>query len=279
MSSTKKALALSGFWAAAAFVFFGVLRAMRGTEPANQFLAGYIMELSLSVDNVFVFALIFDYFKIELPQQRRVLFWGVLGSALLRGLFIIIGVNALQRFHWVLFCFGGLLVLTALKLIRSQFSPHAARPETNPAVRFVRRFIPMTEEGPVGGFFVRRQGRWIATRLLLVLVVIEVTDLIFAFDSLPAVLAFTRSMKIAFASNLFAVVGLRSLFVALGGARKRFRYLEVGLALVLLFVGAKILAEPWFVVPTDISLGIVCAVLTGAAVASRRRPGVQDVAL
>jgi tellurite resistance protein TerC len=269
----KQALLRSLAWAAAAAAFSALVRGWRGGEAANQFLAGYLVELSLSADNVFVFAVIFDRFAVGPEQQRRVLFWGIAGSAVLRGLFIVAGTRALRHFHWLLYGFGGLLFLTALRIARSR--RRGTDPERNPGIRWIGRFLKLAGPGEDGRFFGQGKDRWIPTRLLLVLVAIEAADLLFAFDSLPAVLAITRSAWIAFASNLFAVASLRSLYFALAGARTRLRHLETGLVVILLFIGAKILVSPWLAVSTGASLAVVGIVLALAVVPSllRRSPG------
>jgi tellurite resistance protein TerC len=264
--SPKKALLRTLLWAVAALSFSALVRSWRGGEAANQFLAGYLVELSLSADNVFVFAAIFGYFSVAPGQQRRVLGWGIAGAAVLRGLFIVVGAGALQRFHWLLYGFGALLILTALRMLRSRRREHPADPERNPAVRLAGRFVKLAQPGAEGRFFAKVNARWVPTRLLLVLVAVEVADVLFACDSLPAVLAITHSAGVAFASNLFAVASLRSLYFALAGAR--LRHLETGLVVILLFIGGRILASPWFEVGTGASLAVVGVVLAAAIASS-----------
>ena len=266
----KQALLRSLAWAAAAAAFSVLVRCWRGGEAANQFLAGYLVELSLSADNVFVFTVIFGYFAIGPEQQRRVLYWGIAGAAVLRGLFIVLGVGALRRFHWLLYGFGALLFFTALRMAKSKRRGRGATPERNPGIRLIGRFVNLADSGAEGRFFVREGRRWVPTRLLLVLIAIEVTDVLFAFDSLPAVLAITRSAGIAFTSNLFAVAGLRSLYFALTGARTRFRHLETGLVVILLFIGAKIMVSPWLDISTGMSLAVIGSVLAVAILPSLR---------
>jgi tellurite resistance protein TerC len=262
----KKALLRSLLWAVAAAAFSVLVRSWRGGEAANQFLAGYLVELSLSADNVFVFAAIFGYFAVAADQQRRILGWGIAGAAALRGLFILAGAGALHRFHWLLYGFGALLVLTALRMLRSRRRERMADPERNPGVRLVGRFVKLAQPGAEGRFFQKAGGRWVPTRLLLVLAAVEVADVLFACDSLPAVLVITRSAGIALASNLFAVASLRSLYFALAGVR--LRHLETGLVVVLLFIGGRILASPWLEVGTGASLAVVGIVLAAAILSS-----------
>jgi tellurite resistance protein TerC len=266
--SPKQALLRSLAWAAAAAAFSMLVRSWRGGEAANQFLAGYLVELSLSADNVFVFALIFGYFSVGPDQQRRVLQWGIAGAAVFRGLFILAGTGAIRRFHWVLYGFGALLFLTALRIARSPRRGGGADPERIPGVRWIAKFAKLAPSGVDGRFIDRVNGRWVPTRLLLVLAAIEVADVIFAFDSLPAVLSVTRSAWIAFASNLFAVASLRSLYFALAGIR--LRHLETGLVVILLFIGAKILVSPWLAISTGASLAVVGVVLAVAVISSLR---------
>jgi len=262
----KKALLRTLAWACAAAAFSALVRGWRGGEAANQFLAGYLVELSMSADNVFVFAAIFGYFAVAPGQQRRVLGWGIAGAAVLRGLFILVGAGALHRFHWLLYGFGALLVLTALRMLRTRRRERMADPARNPAVRLAGRFVKLAQPGAEGRFFQKVNARWVPTRLLLVLVAVEVADVLFACDSLPAVLAITRSAGIAFASNLFAVASLRSLYFALAGAR--LRHLETGLVVILLFIGGRILASPWLEVGTGTSLAVVGIVLAVAIASS-----------
>ena len=264
----KKALLRTLAWACAAAAFSELVRGWKGGEAANQFLAGYLVELSLSADNAFVFAAIFGYFAVAPGQQRRILGWGIAGAAVLRGLFILAGVGALRRFHWILYGFGALLILTALRMLRSRRRDLMADPDRIPAVRLAGRFVKLAQPGAEGRFFRKAGARWVPTRLLLVLAVIEAADVLFACDSLPAVLAITRSAGIALASNLFAVASLRSLYFALAGAR--LRHLETGLVVILLFIGGRILASPWLEVGTGASLAVVGAVLAVAILSSLR---------
>jgi tellurite resistance protein TerC len=224
----------------------------RGPEIAQQYLAGYLVELSLSVDNVFVFAVVFDQFRVEPRRQRRLLLWGVLGAVVFRSAFIIAGVGAIGRFTWIIPVFGAIILATGIRLALAHRNRKAFRPDAHPVIRFVTRHAP---EG------------------LAALVVLETADLVFAFDSLPAVLAVTHDAAIAIASNLFAILGLRSLFFVVSGAMRRLRFLDAGLAAVLSFVGIKMLAEPWFPIPIGASLAVIATLLSlavGASLASGR---------
>jgi tellurite resistance protein TerC len=262
--SPKKALLKTLLWAVAAFLCSALFWSWKGGEAANQFLAGYLVELSLSADNVFVFAAIFGAFAVGPDPQRRILNWGIAGAAVLRSLFIFAGAGALRRFHWLLYLLGALLFFTALKMARSR--NRTAAPGRNPGVRLAERFVRLARPGSQGHFFEKTEGRWAPTRLLLVLVAVEAADVLFAFDSLPAVLAITRTAWIALASNLFAVASLRSLYFALAGSR--LRHLETGLIVILLFVGARILAAPWIEVGTGVSLAVVGTVLAISVLSS-----------
>jgi tellurite resistance protein TerC len=239
---TTRAALRAALWAAAALAWGGILAAWRGTEPAAQYFAGYLVELGLSVDNVFVFFLIFERFRTPPREQSRILFWGVLGAIAMRGIFIVAGVGLLRRFPPVLWIFGAFLAYTGFRLLRSRGRGDVlADPSEGRIFRWSRRLgLPV-----------------FATILILV----ETTDLVFALDSLPAVLAVTKSLLVALTSNLFAVFGLRSLYLVVNGMVPRFRHLKTGLAVILLFIGAKMLAEPWVQVSTPLTLGVIGAVL------------------
>ena len=239
---TSRALLQAALWAAAALAWGGILALWRGAEPAAQYFAGYLVELGLSVDNVFVFLLIFERFRTPPREQSRILRWGVIGAIVMRGLFILGGVSLLRRFPAVLWIFGAFLAYTGFRLLRARGQQDVLPdPSSGPLVRWTQRLgLPA-----------------FATILILV----ETTDLVFALDSLPAVLAVTKSVLVAFTSNLFAVLGLRSLFLVVNGMVPRFRHLKTGLALILLFIGAKMLAEPWFHVSTPLTLGVIGGVL------------------
>ncbi|MBU6398794.1 MAG: TerC family protein [Verrucomicrobia bacterium] len=235
-------------------------------EPAIEYLTGYLVELSLSLDNVFVIAVIFAWFRVPPALQHRSLFWGILGALLMRGLMIGLGVALVRQFSWVLYLFGALLLVSGLKLCAAGQSE--VRPERNLVLRLTRRVFSVTEEFDGQQFLVRRGGRWSLTPLALVLVTVESADLVFALDSIPAVFGVTQRPFVIFTSNVFAILGLRSLYFVLAGAISYFRFLKVGLALVLVFIGAKMLAAPWLHLPTLLSLATVVGILLVAIVAS-----------
>lgn len=228
-------------------------------EASLTFLTAYVIELALSADNIFVFVLVLGYFAVPAAYQHRVLFWGVLGALAMRATMILTGAALIERFDWILYVFGTFLVYTGIKMVAS--SDEEVDPGANPVLRWVRKILPVTEsyEGP--HFFTRHNGVLMATPLLLVLVVIETTDLVFAVDSIPAIFSVTQDAYIVFTSNIFAILGLRTLYFLLAGVMDKFRFLNIGLAVVLTFVGAKMLIHPWVDVPTSISLGVVLLVL------------------
>ncbi len=257
----KEALAWCVVWSVLAVGFGGLLWWWRGAELAQQYLAGYLIELCLSVDNVFVFILVFAYFKVAPRWQHRVLFWGILGAVAMRTVFILVGVSVIARFHWVLYVFGAFLVYTGVKLALPQRADEQLDPEKNPAVKVFRRWFPVSTRMEDGKFFTTEAGRRMATPLFIVLLVVETTDLVFALDSLPAVLAITTSGFVALTSNIFAILGLRSLYFALNGVMQLFRFLKIGLAVILVFIGLKMLLEHWIEVTTTTSLAVIGGVL------------------
>jgi tellurite resistance protein TerC len=259
--SMKEALSWCAVWIGLALGFNALLLHWRGPEPAQQFLAAYLIELCLSVDNVFVFILVFSYFQVAPRYQHRVLFWGIIGAVLMRALFIIVGVEVIHRFHWVLYFFGAFLVYTGIRMAFPK-KEEEIHPDQNFSVRLFRRFFPVSEAADDGTFFVRENGRRIATRLFIVLLVIETTDLVFALDSLPAVLAITKDSFVALTSNIFAILGLRSLYFALNGVMQLFRFLKIGLAVILVFIGLKMLAGRWVDISTTNALAVIGGVLT-----------------
>ncbi len=266
---SREALARSAMWIGLAAAFACVVFFWQGRQVAIEFITGYVLELSLSVDNLFIFLVIFRYFVVPEEHQHRVLFWGILGAMLMRGCFILAGVGLVQRFHWIFYILGALLIYSGLRL--GFAGEHQVDPSKNPAVKALRRLIPVTDTYQGGRFFVRNwQGKagLYATPLLVVLAVIETTDLLFAVDSIPAVLAITLNAFIVYASNVFAIMGLRSLFFAVSGLMKAFRFLHTGLAIILVLVGVKMIAADYFKVPTLAMLGVVAAVLTVSVVAS-----------
>ena len=268
----RQALIWSGLWIALAAVFAAILYAWQGHTAALEFSTGYVIELSLSADNLFIFLLIFRYFNLPEPQQYRVLFWGVVGAIVMRAAFIFAGVGLIRRFHWIIYVFGLFLIYTGVRLIFERGAK--VDPDQNPVLRLFRRILPVAEDNPHGRFFIRRE-RLYATPLLLVLLVIETTDLIFAIDSIPAVLAITLNTFIVYTSNIFAILGLRSLFFALSSLMDAFKYLHYGISCLLVFVGFKMLVSHFYVIRTDVSLGIIAGILLvtiAASVLHRKKP-------
>lgn len=263
----KEALAWCAVWFGLAMAFNLLVSQKLGTQAGLEFFTGYIVELCLSVDNVFVFIVIFQYFRVEPRYQHRVLFWGIVGAVLMRALFIFAGISLINAFHWIIYVFGAFLVYTGIKLALPK-KDDGFEPEKNPAVKLARKVFPVTTAFEGGHFFTRQNGRLAATPLFLVLVVVETTDVMFALDSIPAVIAITRNEFIVFTSNIFAILGLRSLYFAVSGVMQLFRFLNIGLAVILCFVGLKMLASHYISVPIHISLGIIGAVLAASIVAS-----------
>jgi tellurite resistance protein TerC len=262
----KEAAVMTGLWVGLALIFAAGLAWFVDRQTALTFLTGYVIEESLSVDNIFVIVLIFQYFAVPPKYQHRVLFWGILGALIMRGIFIGVGAALLARFEWIIYIFGALLVITGVRMAVKQDEEFDG--EQNPVVRFVRRFLPVTHEYHDKHFFTMQDGKRFATPLLLVLVLVEATDLIFAIDSIPAIFGITRDPFIVFTSNIFAVMGLRSLFFLLASVVTKFHLLKYGLAVILTFVGAKMLLEHWIHIPILLSLGIVISVLAASIVAS-----------
>lgn len=262
----KEALVWSAIWIALALAFNAWIWAWKGGEPALQFLTGYLIEKALSVDNIFVFVLIFAAFGVPAAYQHRVLFWGILGALLMRAGLIAAGITLINRFHWILYVFGAFLVITGVKMALSK--DKEVHPERNPMLSLFRRLVPVTKDYEGQRFLVKRDGRRYATPLLVVLVLVETSDLIFAVDSIPAILAITRDPFIVYTSNVFAILGLRALYFALAGVVQKFHYLHYGLSFVLVFVGAKMLIVDWYKIPVGISLGVVALLLAVSVVAS-----------
>ncbi|MFZ0825835.1 MAG: TerC family protein [Verrucomicrobiia bacterium] len=270
----KEAAAWSALWFALAMAFAGAMVHWRGREEAIQFTTGYVIELSLSMDNVFVIALIFAFFRVPSQYQHRVLFWGILGALLMRGVMIVAGAALVQRYQWMLYFFGAFLVVTGVKMLWVKNAE--VHPERNLLVRCARKFFPVTTELHGQKFLARIDGRRLLTPLALVLLVVETTDLIFALDSIPAIFAVTTKPFIVFTSNVFAILGLRSLYFLLAGAIEYFRYLKVGLSIVLVFIGAKMLLDPHgqepkqfqIEIPTGVSLMTVATIILIAIVLS-----------
>jgi tellurite resistance protein TerC len=270
----KEAATWSAVWVSLAMVFAALVFWQRGSLTGKEFLAGYLIELSLSVDNLFVFLLIFSYFKVPAKYQHRVLFWGVLGALVMRITMIALGAALIERFHWIIYVFGVFLIYTGIKMMTQQETE--VHPEQNPIVRFVTRFIPITRHYDGEKFFTVVDGKKTGTLMLLVLVIVEVTDLVFAVDSIPAIFGITTNTFIVYTSNVFAILGLRSLYFLLAGVVEKFHYLKIGLSVVLAFVGLKMLTEGFVISNFDVSketiitvsLGVVALVLASSVVAS-----------
>jgi len=274
--SFRAALGWCGFWVSLALIFNVFVYYWHGPGSALEFLTGYVLEYSLSVDNIFVFLLIFSYFQVPPEYQHGVLFWGILGALLLRGLLIVTGVTLLGLFHWMLYVFGAILIISGLRIAFA--GDQKIDPGRNPVLRFIRWLLPVTDKYYGSSFFVRLDGRLLATPLIVVLIFLELTDLVFALDSIPAILGITRDTFVVFTSNVFAILGLRSLYFALAGLVGMFRYLPFGLAIVLIYIGVKMCLEFVLEVPVLASLGVIAAVLAVAIVASllvrqRESPG------
>jgi tellurite resistance protein TerC len=269
----SEALTWSAMWVTLAAVFAGIVYIWQGHQVALEFVTGYVLELFLSVDNLFVFLVIFRFFAVPDEHQHRVLFWGVLGALIMRGVFIGAGVGLIHRFHWILYVFGVLLIYSGVRVC--VMGEHQVNPKTNPVTKLLRLFVPVTENYEGGKFFVRRpqsNPSLYATPLLVVLLVIETTDVLFAVDSVPAVLAITLNAFIVYTSNVFAIIGLRSMFFAVSGLLKIFRYLHYGLGAILALVGLKMLIADYYPVPIPITLLVVAGVLLVAIGASMLLP-------
>lgn len=262
----REALVLSAVWICLALLFNVGVYLWRGQETALEFLAGYLMEKSLSVDNIFVFLLMFSAFGVPSLYQHKVLFWGILGALVMRGVFIAAGVTLMEMFHWIIYVFGSFLIVTSIKMaLQKEKEIH---PERNAVLRLFRRFVPVTANYEGEKFVVKRGGRYFATPLLIVLLAVETTDVIFAVDSIPAILAVTRDPFIVYTSNVFAILGLRALYFALAGLMGLFHYLNYGLSAILAFVGIKMLLSDIYKIPIVASLGIISCILIASVLAS-----------
>jgi len=267
--SFREATLFSAFWIALGLAFGGFIFWWLGPKAGGEYLAGYLIEKSLAVDNIFVFALIFGYFAVPPKYQHRVLFWGVLGALVFRAAFIAGGAALLETFHWMIYVFGAFLVFTGVKMALHR--NEEMHPERNPALRLFKRLVPTTDEYHGQKLTIIQAGRRLATPLLAVLVLIETTDVIFAVDSIPAIFAVTQDPFLVFTSNAFAILGLRALYFMLAGMIERFVYLKVGLAAVLVFVGVKMVASDLFKVPIWVSLAVIASLIAVSVVASLRR--------
>ncbi len=267
----KEALIWSGVWVLIALAFNVGIYLWKGHGPAIEFLTGYVIERSLSIDNVFVFLVVFRYFQVPAKYQHRVLFWGVFGAVVLRILMILAGISLLNRFAWMVYVFGVLLIATGIRMAFEK--DKKADIEGNVVIKLTRRLLPITNQYHGARFLVRQSGKLFATPLLVTLIFVEVSDVVFAIDSIPAILAITRDPFIVYTSNVFAILGLRALYFAMAGVMDMFHYLHYGLSLILVFVGVKmLLAESPYEIPTEASLIVVCAVLTVSVLASVWRP-------
>lgn len=262
----KEALGWSAFWISLALGFAVLLAFWQGRQHALEFVTGYVIEESLSVDNLFVFLVLFRYFKVEAQYQHKVLFWGIIGALVTRGIFIIAGVQLIQRFHWIIYVFGVFLIFKGITMLRTEGSD--IEPEKNFFLRLLRRFIPVTDRYEGGKFFVRRGAKRYATPLFIVLLAVEFTDVAFATDSIPAILAITKNAFIVYTSNVFAIMGLRSLFFALAGLMDVFHHLHYGLSALLIFIGLKMLTSEHYPIPIHVALAVVAGILIASIAAS-----------
>jgi tellurite resistance protein TerC len=274
--SGKEALTWSLVWISLSLVFNVVIyffwdrmapnSTYTNSEAALAFFTGYLIEKSLSVDNIFVFILIFSFFAVPAAYQHRVLFWGILGALIMRGTLIAVGAALLHEFHWIIYVFGAFLIFTGIRM--AWHHDENVQPDKNPVVKFFRRFMPVTENFEKDQFFVRRAGRLFATPLFLILLVVESTDLIFAVDSIPAIFAVTQDPFIVYTSNVFAILGLRALYFLLANVMDKFQYLKFGLSAVLIFIGVKMVIVDFYKIPVGVSLGVVAGILTISILAS-----------
>jgi tellurite resistance protein TerC len=264
----KEALCWTAFWISLALAFNGWIYYSRGSVKAVEFLTGYVVEQSLSVDNLFVFLTLFSYFKVPKKYQHRVLLWGVIGAQIMRGVMIGAGVALITRFHWLMYVFGAFLIFTGIQMGRKGDDDAEMDVEANPVVRLCRKFLPMTNGYRGQSFLVHEGGRWVATPLMLVVLVVEATDVVFAVDSIPAIFAVTTDPYIVWTSNVFAILGLRSMYFALASFMSSFVYLKYGLSAVLVFVGIKMCASGFLHLPPWASLVVIVVLLGGSVAAS-----------
>ena len=266
----KEALLWSAFWIALSLLFNLGVYIWGGKQQALEFLTGYLLEKSLSVDNIFVFLMIFSYFKIPHKYQHEVLFWGILGALIMRGAFIAGGIALIEQFHWIIYVFGGFLIFSGVKMVTDK--DKEIHPEKSLILRLFNRVMPVTKGIEDGRFFIKTSGKWFATPLFVVLLVVETTDVMFAFDSIPAILAITQKPFIVYTSNVFAILGLRALYFALAGIMQYFHYLHYGLSLILVFVGLKMLLADIYKISVGTSLLVLACILTISIIASMLWP-------
>lgn len=264
--SIRESLTWTGIWILLAVIFGVGLYYFMDPQSSLDYFTGYLIEKSLSVDNIFVFLLIFSYFNVSSKYQHKVLFWGIIGALVFRLLFIFLGVALIERFHWIIYVFGAFLIFTGIKLGLEKNKE--IKPERNPILKLVRRFLPVTREFHEEKFFVRIRSRWVATPMFIVLVVIETTDIVFALDSIPAIMAITRDPFIIYSANAFAILGLRALYFALSGVMRLFHYLHYGLALILVYVGVKMMIEPFYEIDTFYSLFFILGTIVASVLFS-----------
>ncbi len=265
--SFKESLAWTVVWIGLAMLFSAVVYFWKGPEKSIEFITGYVIELSLSVDNLFVFILIFSYFHVPPQYQHKILFWGILGALIMRVIFIFAGVALITKFHWIIYVFGAIIIFSGIKMLFQK--DKKIEPDKNPIIRLVKKMLPVTNEYHGDKFFVKIQkGVWAATPLFIVLVFVEITDLIFAVDSIPAILAITTDTFIVYTSNVFAILGLRSLYFLLAGMINLFRYLHIGLSLILTFIGLKMVFSDVYKIPIEYALAAVLTILLCSIIAS-----------
>ena len=274
----KESLTWTGVWITLALVFGAGVYYYMGSQPALDYFTGYLIEKSLSVDNIFVFLLVFTYFGVPSQYQHKVLFWGIFGALVFRLIFIFIGVALIEQFHWVIYIFGAFLIFTGIKLGLEK--DKEIQPEKNPILKLVRRFVPITSDFHGPDFFIKKRGRYIATPMIIVLIVIETTDIVFALDSIPAIMAITRDPFIIYSANAFAILGLRALYFALSGVMRLFHYLHYGLSFILVYIGVKMLLEDLVQIPTLVTLGVIVTTLTVSVIFSilypKKTPPIAD---
>jgi tellurite resistance protein TerC len=270
----REALAWTGFWIALALLFNAGVYYFEGTQKALEFLTAYLIEKSLSVDNIFVFLMVFSYFGIPPKYQHRVLFWGIIGALIMRAAFILVGVALIERIHWIIYVFGAFLIFIGIKMALEK--EKEIHPEKNPVLKYFRKIMPVTKEFVGHDFFTKKGARWAATPLFVVLLVIESTDIVFAVDSIPAVLAISHDPFIVYTSNVFAILGLRALYFAIAGVMRLFHYLNYGLAFILIFVGIKMILADYYKLPVSAALGVIAGVLAISVIASLMFPKKTD---
>ncbi|MBN2356552.1 TerC family protein [candidate division KSB1 bacterium] len=262
----REALLWAAFWISLALSFNLLIYYLYGADKALNFLTGYLIEEALSVDNLFVFLIIFQYFGVEIKYQHKTLFWGIIGALVMRAIFIATGITLIQKFHWIVYLFGAFLVFTGFKMLGSK--EKEVHPERNIILRIFTRFFPVSKDFKDGNFFRRENGRLLATPLFVVLLVVETTDVIFAMDSIPAILAITTDPFIVYTSNVCAILGLRAIYFALAGIMGLFQYLHYGLSIILMFVGVKMIIAEFIKIPVVIALTVVASILLSSILAS-----------